>query len=164
MERRGVGKPRTLCTLDLELVLILIRMPTLNPDSNIADLIMTQSWDRRSSVDHPSETEHLTDCEITKRMIGTAGCWMIFDIIIFGVLTAMPDITEQVLGRGSTASMAISTAGVAFLNIPAGILSIILVRDDALGRKRTQELGFVVNAVGMLTPCRSCHCTSSPSI
>ena len=108
--------------------------------------------------------DELSRNEIFRRLLGTAGTWMIFDIVVYGISTALPDITKQLLESDNTAQAALSTMAVSTVMLPAAGLSLYLCQDSLLGRKRLQELGFVVMATGLLLLAVAYHSHGSRTI
>ena len=131
-------------------VLILGGLPTLCILPGAAAKAFPAPDEEKTASRQPAkDDDELSHWEVLRRLIGTAGSWFLFDVVVFGVMTAMPDISRQILGHGSTASMALSTAAISSVTVPASILSLVLCRDSAFGRKRLQQIGFLVNSMGL---------------
>jgi len=95
-------------------------------------------------------SSELSEGEMAWRLCGTAGSWFLYDVTAFGVSMSMPEITQQVLGRGSVTYEATNTMYVTAVGFPAAFASLILVSDQHWGRKKLQTIGFILAAVSFM--------------
>ena len=99
--------------------------------------------------------EVLRDPKYLRRLIGCAGGWLCFDVCFFGVTIFLPHIMHSIVdkqdrGKEMLLLNSVISALINCLAIPAALLSIRLVIDQAMGRKKLQQLSFALIAVAYL--------------
>jgi MFS family permease len=89
----------------------------------------------------------ITSPVFVKRLIGTAGCWMLMDIAFYGNGVSSQIILKALFGKASLLHNTIVAAIIfAVFAVPGYWVAVWLM--DKIGRKRIQWQGFAMMAVG----------------
>ncbi len=115
-------------------------------DATVSDPQPEQPSDRQSRpVESPARLR-LFRGPYRRRLLGTAGGWMLMDIAFYGNSVSNPLLLKSLQPRGTLLSHTVLSAGIFLVAaLPGYWLAVRLL--DRLGRRRIQWQGFLVMAV-----------------
>ena len=92
-------------------------------------------------------------------LVGTAGCWFLYDVSAYGISVFAPEILLQIFGAGETLmALCWQTTVVSLIGVPACALAVVAL--SRLGGRALMAWGFVANALCFL--CLGAACAAFP--
>lgn len=94
--------------------------------------------------------QFLTNPQMLRLLLGTAGTWFLFDYAYYGNTLSLPVILKQVDSHATLVAKLVWTLGIfVVFALPGYVLAVL--RMDRIGHRRLQYIGFAVMAVSFLT-------------
>jgi len=92
-------------------------------------------------------------------LLGTAGCWFLFDYAYYGNTLSLPVILKQVAPHASLETKLLWTLGLfVVFAVPGYVLAVVTM--DRIGHRRLQYIGFGVMAAAFLALAAFTHLTT----
>jgi MFS family permease len=92
-------------------------------------------------------------------LLGTAGCWFLFDYAYYGNTLSLPAILKQVAPHATLETKLLWTLGLfVVFALPGYVLAVLTM--DRIGHRRLQYIGFSVMAVAFLVLAAFTHLTT----
>lgn len=92
-------------------------------------------------------------------LVGTAGCWFLFDVSAYGISVFAPEILLSIFGAGETLmALCWQTTVVSLIGVPACALAVVAL--PRLGSRALMAWGFAANALCFL--CLGAACAAFP--
>jgi MFS transporter, PHS family, inorganic phosphate transporter len=92
-------------------------------------------------------------------LLGTAGCWFLFDYAYYGNTLSLPAILKQVDSSSSLETKLLWTLGMFVVFAVPGYITAVLTM-DRIGHRKLQFIGFGVMAASFLTLAGFAHLTT----
>jgi PHS family inorganic phosphate transporter-like MFS transporter len=104
-------------------------------------------------------TQFLRNRRMLTLLLGTAGCWFLFDYAYYGNTLSLPAILKQVDSSASLETKLLWTLGMfVIFAVPGYIVAVLTM--DRIGHRKLQFIGFAVMAVSFLTLASFAHLTT----
>ncbi len=103
--------------------------------------------------------QFLRDRRMLMFLVGTAGCWFLFDYAYYGNTLSLPAILKEVDSTASLEAKLLWTLGIFVVFAVPGYLTAVLTM-DRIGHRRLQFIGFAVMAGCFLTLAAFAHLTT----